>query len=83
MDMLIVKTNTVLNILKQIGLRPEDIDYITYDHLHTQNVTRWLGANGQAPIFPNAKLLIMREEWESAQSYCLGKSVVLPARYSR
>lgn len=69
MDLLIVKkTNTVLNVLKQIGLQPKDIDYITYDHLHTQNVTRWLGGNGQTAIFPNAKLLIMREEWESAQS---------------
>lgn len=69
MDALVIKkTNTVLNVLKSIGLKPEDIDYITYDHLHTQNVTRWLGGNGQAPIFPNAKLLIMREEWESAQA---------------
>ncbi|RYZ89973.1 MAG: hypothetical protein EOO68_24985, partial [Moraxellaceae bacterium] len=58
----------VLNVLQQIGLRPEDIDYITYDHLHTQNVTRWLGGKGQAAIFPNAKLLVMREEWESSLS---------------
>ena len=62
------KTNTVLNILKTIGLDPADIDYITYDHLHTQNLTRWLGGLGQQPIFPNAKLLVMREEWESTQS---------------
>ena len=69
MEKLVVKgTNTVLNILQQIGLRPEDIDYITYDHLHTQNVTRWLGGKGQAAIFPNAKLLVMREEWESSLS---------------
>jgi hypothetical protein len=62
------KTSTVLQCLASIGLRPEDVDYITYDHLHTQNVSRWLGANGQAPLFPNAKLLVMREEWESAQA---------------
>lgn len=69
MEKLVVKgTNTVLNVLKQIGLRPENIDYITYDHLHTQNVTRWLGGKGQAAIFPNAKLLVMREEWESCLS---------------
>ena len=54
--------NTVLGVLAQLGLKPEDIDYITYDHLHTQNVTRWLGGQGQAAIFPNAKLLVMREE---------------------
>jgi hypothetical protein len=27
----------VETILERIGLRPEDIDYITYDHLHTQD----------------------------------------------
>ena len=62
------KQGTVLERLAEIGLKPEDIDYLTYDHLHTQNVTRWLGANGTAAIFPNAKLLVMREEWESAQA---------------
>ena len=60
--------NTVLGVLAKLGLKPEDIDYITYDHLHTQNVTRWLGGQGQAAIFPNAKLLVMREEWESSLS---------------
>lgn len=62
------KTNTVLNILQSIGLKPEDVDYITYDHLHTQHVTRWLGANGQKALLPNAKLLVMREEWESTHA---------------
>ncbi len=60
--------NTVLGALAQLGLDPKDVDYITYDHLHTQNVTRWLGGAGEAAIFPNAKLLVMREEWEGAQS---------------
>ncbi len=59
------KTNTVLNALAQLGLKPEDVDYITYDHLHTQYIRRWLGADGQVALLPNAKLLVMREEWES------------------
>lgn len=59
------KTSTVLDRLKQIGLDPADVDYITYDHLHTQNVRRWLGADGQPAVFPNARLLVTREEWES------------------
>jgi len=62
------KTNTVLNVLKSIGLDPADVDYISYDHLHTQNLTRWLGGPGRPALFPNAKLLVMREEWESTQS---------------
>ncbi len=81
------KTSTVLARLAEIGLRPEDIDYITYDHLHTQNVTRWLGAHGRPALFPNAKLLVMREEWESAlalipwqnQWYCPGGIDGVPA----
>ena len=62
------KTRTVLECLDEIGLDPAQVDYLTYDHLHTQNVTRWLGANGQPAIFPNAKLLVTREEWESTKS---------------
>lgn len=66
-SLLFRSTATVLTCLASIGLRPEDVDFITYDHLHTQNVTRWLGGSGQPAIFANAKLLIMREEWESTQ----------------
>ncbi|MEL0028041.1 MAG: hypothetical protein VW625_05160 [Perlucidibaca sp.] len=69
MERLVVRgTSTVLDCLARIGLRPEDVDYLTYDHLHTQNVTRWLGGNGHSAIFPNARLLVMREEWESTQA---------------
>ncbi|HXG27224.1 MAG TPA: hypothetical protein VNJ47_00035 [Nevskiales bacterium] len=62
------KTQTVLGVLSAIGLAPEDVDYLSYDHLHTVNVRRWLGADGQPALFPNARLLVMREEWESAQA---------------
>jgi hypothetical protein len=53
----------VETILERIGLRPEDIDYITYDHLHTQDLRKWIGRD---PFFPNAKLLVTRQEWASA-----------------
>jgi glyoxylase-like metal-dependent hydrolase (beta-lactamase superfamily II) len=88
MEKLVVKaTSTVLDCLASIGLRPEDVDYLTYDHLHTQNVTRWLGGAGHRAIFPNAKLLVMREEWESTQAlipwqnqwYCPGGIASVPA----
>lgn len=51
-----------------LGLRPEDVDYIAFDHLHTQDVRGLLGASathGEESIqgaFPNAKLLIWRPE---------------------
>ncbi|MFN4329504.1 MAG: hypothetical protein ACK4FF_11570 [Limnobacter sp.] len=66
--LLFKKTSTVLQCLEQLGLTGEDIDYITYDHLHTQNLRRWLGGEGYNALFPKAKLLIMREEWESTQA---------------
>ncbi len=58
---------TVTEWLERIGLAPADVDYLSYDHLHTQDLRNWLGGEGRNPVFPNAKLLIMREEWESAQ----------------
>lgn len=85
-SLVVKKPGTVLARLAEIGLAPEDIDYLTYDHLHTQNLTRWLGGQGHAAIFPRAKLLVMREEWESAQSlipwqsqwYCPGGIAGIP-----
>lgn len=59
--------STVLKELDAVGLRPEQIDYITYDHLHTQNLRRWLGDETRKPVFPNARLLVHEEEWKSVQ----------------
>jgi len=56
---------TVEDCLEEAGIRPEDVDYITYDHLHTQDLRRWLGSRDRPAYFPNAKLLIMRQEWDS------------------
>jgi len=57
--------STVEECLKKIGLHPEQVDYITFDHLHTQDLRKWLGDGTKEPYFPNAKLLITRQEWES------------------
>ncbi len=57
--------------LAEIGLSPEDVDYISYDHLHTQDVRQWLGSTttstNKAAYFPNAKLLVHKKEWQSIQ----------------
>jgi hypothetical protein len=65
--LIIKRQNSVPEILTRIGLRPEDIDYITYDHLHTQDVRRWLGTDKAPGLFPNAQLLVHWREWESAK----------------
>ena len=57
--------NTVETALQKVGIPPEQVDYITYDHLHTQDLRKWLGTHGKPGFFPNARLLIMRQEWES------------------
>lgn len=59
--------STVEKCLSRIGLPPEKVDYISYDHLHTQDVRGWLGDGLNTGVFPNAKLLVMRQEWESAK----------------
>lgn len=58
--------HTVEEWLPLLGLKPEDVDFISYDHLHTQDLRNWLGSTDRPAYFPNAKLLVMREEWESA-----------------
>lgn len=60
--------STVAECLSSIGLKPEQVDYITYDHLHTQDLRRWLGDGKTPGFFPRAKLLVMRQEWESTLS---------------
>ena len=59
---------SVLEALAATGLRPEDVDYLTYDHLHTQDIRGWLGTTEEPGLFPNAKLLVMEQEWVSTQN---------------
>jgi hypothetical protein len=58
---------SVEEALKLTGISPQDVDYISYDHLHTQDLRKWLGTDTQEAYFPNAKLLVMKEEWEATQ----------------
>jgi len=66
--------NTVEGCLKKLNLNPEDIDFISFDHLHTQDIRRWLGSENEPGLFPNAKLLVMKDEWLHAKS-------LLPPQY--
>jgi hypothetical protein len=53
--------------LRRLGLAPSDIDYIAYDHFHTQDLRPILGTTDgrYAARFPNAKLFAPTAEWES------------------
>lgn len=42
--------------LQSAGIRPEEVDYLSFDHLHVQDPRLIM------PHFPNAKLLVQRKE---------------------
>jgi hypothetical protein len=49
--------------LKAIGLAFADIDYVAFDHFHTQDLRAQMGTATRAPRFPNAKLFAPEVEW--------------------
>ena len=53
---------SVAEALAKAGVAPGEVDFITYDHLHTQDLRGWMGPGG---LFPRARLLVMRAEWEA------------------
>ncbi|MCC7536963.1 MAG: hypothetical protein IT379_12155 [Deltaproteobacteria bacterium] len=65
------KQPTLEEQLARLGLRPEDIDVVAFDHFHTQDLRVLLGTDGSdgrpptAPRFPNAVLLAPRVEWDA------------------
>ena len=52
--------------LASLGLAPGDIDYVAFDHFHTQDLRPLLGTDdgSLAPRFPNATLLAAKSEWD-------------------
>jgi hypothetical protein len=68
--------HTVESALAEAGLAPKDVDFISFDHLHVQDVRFLLGSSDPPPghpeavepLFPNAKLLTQRAEWDTFRS---------------
>lgn len=54
--------HTLSTALEQAGLQAEDVDVISFDHLHVQDPRLIL------PVFPNAKLLVNRKELGTFES---------------
>ena len=52
--------------LERLGVRAADIDYVAFDHFHTQDLRGLLGTLGgeRSPRFPKATLLAPRIEWD-------------------
>lgn len=60
----------VLGHLARLGIDRADVDYLVFDHLHTQDLRRWVGTTApQADLggpveaaFPNARVIAQRDE---------------------
>lgn len=65
-DLAAGKFDSLESQLARLGVMPEDIDYVAFDHFHTQDLRSLLGTEdgSRPPRFPNAKLLAPRVEWE-------------------
>jgi hypothetical protein len=51
--------------LGRFGIKPEHIDYVAFDHFHTQDLRGLLGtSDGRTPRFLNATLLSPANEWQ-------------------
>jgi hypothetical protein len=63
-----LKRPSAVEHLVALGLRPEDVDYLAFDHLHTQDVRGHLGTVAGEPlraVFPRARLLALRAELDT------------------
>ena len=52
----------VMNLIKE-GINPEAIDTVIYTHGHEDHAGGTFDADG-SPVFPNAKYVVIREEWQ-------------------
>ncbi|MGW6422497.1 hypothetical protein ACWF82_07460 [Nocardia sp. NPDC055053] len=74
-NLFVTEHSDVHTACHRAGIDPAEVDYLAFDHLHTQDVRRWLGTtrpqpdiSPNAPVvaaFPNAKLLAQRDELEA------------------
>lgn len=64
-DRIVTRHTTVLAALAGLGIAPEEVDYLAFDHLHTQDVRRWVGTSTEEPAFPRARLVVQRDELDA------------------
>ena len=73
LDTFFVRHAHVDERLAELGILPDDVDYLAFDHLHTQDIRRLVGTTAPAPdlgypdgpvpaTFPNAHLIVQRSE---------------------
>jgi glyoxylase-like metal-dependent hydrolase (beta-lactamase superfamily II) len=64
-DLMAKKFAPLEDQLAALDIKPTDIDYVAFDHFHTQDLRKLLGTTDGsfAPRFPNATLLAPKNEW--------------------
>ncbi|MCC5894785.1 MAG: MBL fold metallo-hydrolase [Alkalibacterium sp.] len=57
--------SSIQNDLNELGLKPEDIDYILMTHLHFDHVTGLVKeeSGNLTTVYPNAKIILENREW--------------------
>ncbi|OBB84376.1 hypothetical protein A5779_06530 [Mycolicibacterium peregrinum] len=69
-NQLVTEHATVLEHLATLGIAADDVDYLMFDHLHTQDLRRWVGTTAHqfdlgcqpTAAFPRAKVIVQRDE---------------------
>ncbi len=61
--LLVRKRDQATDALAALRVRPDDIDYIAFDHFHLQDLRKTLGTSTLEPRFPRAKLIVPDAEW--------------------
>jgi hypothetical protein len=68
--------HTIGSALASVGLTPADVDYVSFDHLHVQDLRITMGTTEpvgdenepREPFFPNAKFVFQRKEVDTFAS---------------
>ena len=69
--LLVKRMPGIVQQLKDAGIAAEDIDYLSFDHLHVQDMRPLMGTTDSSgktllkPLFPNATFIFHHAEWES------------------
>lgn len=75
LDAFFTRRGRIVRHLAAMGIAPQDVDYLAFDHLHTQDIRRLVGTEGPAPdlgyadspvpaLFPNARMILQPDELE-------------------
>jgi hypothetical protein len=68
--------NTLLSAVRKAGIEPKDVDYVSFDHLHVQDLRLLMGTTkpmpgeteNRKPFFPNAKFIFQKKEMDTLRS---------------